>query len=279
MLNIGANVDEQGIDGDLDSLRQYLSCLAKNEFEVVELPIHGLDVIRCGKIDQRALREVLTVLADFPFRYTVHAPHALNLMDSRDRSTHVDVLRSSLEFASHINASALVYHPGRYVPEELFFFGQALKQPEDKKKYLRDMEASAIRLVSEDFPNVLICMENARPYLFHSPYCYAEFLESLKEQVVKIDRPNVRMTIDFGHLYLAAGFYDFEPIQSIRGASALIAHAHIHDNFGIPTYYNETEPSRLIPFGKGDCHMPIGWGTRRGEDTWSMQQNREPACS
>jgi sugar phosphate isomerase/epimerase len=181
-------------------------------------------------------------------------------MDSRDRSTHVDVLRSSLEFASHINASALVYHPGRYVPEELFFFGQALKQPEDKKKYLRDMEASAIRLVSEDFPNVLICMENARPYLFHSPYCYAEFLESLKEQVVKIDRPNVRMTIDFGHLYLAAGFYDFEPIQSIRGASALIAHAHIHDNFGIPTYYNETEPSRLIPFGKGDCHMPIGWG-------------------
>ena len=103
-------------------------------------------------------------------------------------------------------------------------------------------------------------MENARPYLFRSPYCYAEFLESLKEQVAKIDRPNVRMTIDFGHLYLAACFYDFEPIQSTRGASALIAHAHIHDNFGIPTYYNETEPSRLIPFGKGDCHMPIGWG-------------------
>ncbi len=144
MLTIGVNVDEQGIDGDLDRLRQYLSYLSKNEFETVELPIHELNVIRCGKIDQRSLREVLSILADFPFHYTVHAPHALNLMDSRDRPTHIDVLRASLEFASHINASVLVYHPGRYVPEELFFFGQALRQPEDKKKYLRDVEASAI---------------------------------------------------------------------------------------------------------------------------------------
>ena len=116
-----------------------------------------------------------------------------------------------------------------------------------------------IRGLAEAFPDIVICMENARPFLFHSPYCYAELLSPLREQVQKICRDNVRINLDVGHLYLSARFDDFDPVKAAEEVADLIAHAHVHDNFGTATYYHEKQQTRLVPFGKGDCHMPVGW--------------------
>ncbi|MEN2986204.1 MAG: TIM barrel protein [Thermodesulfovibrionaceae bacterium] len=63
-----------------------------------------------------------------------------------------------------------------------------------------------------------------------------------------------------GHLYLSSNFYKFDPVEELIKIRDLIAHCHIHDNFGKASYFNEKQQNQLIPFGKGDSYMPIGWG-------------------
>ena len=45
---------------------------------------------------------------------------------------------------------------------------------------------------------VTIAVENARPYLDASPYCYGEFLQSLAEMIVQVNHPRVGITLDLG---------------------------------------------------------------------------------
>lgn len=129
-----------------------------------------------------------------------------------------------------------------------------------------DREVEIIQSMADEFTHIKICMENARPYLFNSPYCYAEKLSDLRKQVLKIDRENVRINLDFGHLFLSSKNYKFNPVSEVEKAKELIAHSHIHDNFGNPSYYHEKLHNQLLPFGKGDCHMPVGWGIIPFED-------------
>jgi len=114
--------------------------------------------------------------------------------------------------------------------------------------------------LSEELSGVVIGVENARAYLFHSPYCYGERLSSLKEQVERINRPNVRITLDIGHMHMACRFYRFNSREAVKSIKDLIVHTHIHDNFGGAIYPNEKIQTHQIPFGRGDSHMPVGWG-------------------
>jgi sugar phosphate isomerase/epimerase len=46
-------------------------------------------------------------------------------------------------------------------------------------------------------------------------------------------------------------------VEKIRN---LIAHTHIHDNFGGVVHHFEKQQTHQLPFGRGDSHMPVGWG-------------------
>jgi sugar phosphate isomerase/epimerase len=59
---------------------------------------------------------------------------------------------------------------------------------------------------------------------------------------------------------MSSQFYDLDPVAEIRAIAPLIAHCHVHDNFGNPVYHTEKIQTHQIPFGKGDSHMPVGWG-------------------
>ncbi|WP_051328349.1 TIM barrel protein [Desulfatirhabdium butyrativorans] len=69
------------------------------------------------------------------------------------------------------------------------------------------------------------------------------------------------MTLDFGHLHLSARYYHLDAAEEVRAAAPFIAHCHVHDNFGRSVYYTEKIQTHQIPFGKGDAHMPVGWGS------------------
>jgi sugar phosphate isomerase/epimerase len=260
MRKIGTKIDEVRIDGNLNRLREDLKHYAKIGIEAVELPVHGLDAIKNGSLDKHRLRAVKEIIRDYNFLYSVHSPNPLNLMDKVDRALHISVFNASLEFASDVGAKALVYHPGRYIPEETFPIYGKNDLSEDEKQELLLTEAEIISRLSDEWTKVTICMENARPYLFHSPYCYAERLESLKEQVLRINKDNVKINLDFGHLYMASKFYGFKPAEAVNEIKNLIAHTHIHDNYGNAVYSHEKQQTHQIPFGKGDSHMPVGWG-------------------
>ena len=260
MYKIGSKIDEVRIDGNLDALKRDLEHYKKINIEAVELPVHGLDAIKNGVLDKRQVIRVKEILKDFDFEYSVHSPNPLNLMNRQTLELHVSVFMASLEFASEIGSNILVYHSGRFVPEETFPVKGNFKISSDEKQRLLDMEAKSLKRLADEFPDIIICMENARPYLFHSPYCYAERLDALKKQIEKINRKNVKATLDIGHLYMAAGFYNFDSVEAAANIKKLIAHTHVHDNFGDAVHHYEKQQTHQIPFGRGDSHMPVGWG-------------------
>jgi len=248
------------VDGNLNTLRNDLETFAALGMEAVEIPVHGLDAIRGGVLDIQRLQDILRILNDFNFSYSVHSPNPLNLMDEQQPDLHLSVFKATLDFAAAIAARAIVYHAGRFIPEEAF--GLPYPPDQDPKRGLRllDMEMEKLSRVADEYPRTVIAVENARPYLYHSPYCYGERLDSLKGLVEQINRPNVRITLDIGHLYMSSRFYGFDPVEAVHGLRDLIAHTHIHDNFGGSIYYNEKIQTHQIPFGRGDSHMPVGWG-------------------
>ncbi len=260
MLSIGSNINEVRVDGSFRALRRDLDAFLGFGLTAAEISIHGLDTVRNGRCDKRRVSELTSILSDYPFRYSTHAPNPLNLMDRNDPGLHRDVLFASLECTAEIGASCMVYHPGRYLAEEAFGIrGPIMVTPREKNEFLGH-EAAVLAQASASFPEVVIAMENARPYLHHSPYCYAEDPEALAGQIRRIARPNVRMTLDFGHLHLASRFYGFDEREAVRAWAPYIAHCHVHDNFGRSVYHSEKIQTHQIPLGKGDSHMPVGWG-------------------
>jgi sugar phosphate isomerase/epimerase len=260
MLKIGSKIDEVRIDGRLDRMRRDLDHFNDLGIGAVEIPVHGLDAIVHGRLHRARTLSIRNILHSYDFVYSVHAPNPLNLMDRNQGALHYQVFRASLEFASEIGSGIVVYHAGRYVPEEEFAIPGHVSLSESEQASLLDREACAIRDLADAFPDVCICVENARPYLYHSPYCYGENCEALRAQVLKISRPNVRINLDTGHLYMAARFYGFDPVDAVMDMAPLIAHCHVHDNFGLSIHHNEKQQTHLVPFGRGDAHMPVGWG-------------------
>ncbi len=260
MLKIGSNINEVRMDGSLKALRRDLSAFSEFGLDAAEISIHGLDAIKNGRLDRRRTSEIKSILSEFPFLYSAHAPNPLNLMSAHHPELHRDVLRASLEFSSEIGARCMVYHPGRYQAEETFGIQEPLHFISQEQQRLRDYEAKVLQEAADAFPGVIIAMENARPYLYHSPYCYAESPAVLAEQVRRIDRSNVRITLDFGHLHMSAHYYNLDMAAEVREVSPLIAHCHVHDNFGRSVYYTEKNQMHQLPFGRGDSHMPVGWG-------------------
>jgi len=260
MLRIGSNISEVRVDGSVKNLRDDLDAFLNFGLTAAEIGVHGTDVIRNGQLDLKWLEDIEKTLNQYPFSYSVHAPNPLNLMDDDDFDLHVDVMRASLEFSRAINAEVMVYHPGRFQAEESFGPLGKLSLSEDRKQELIDLEAEVLRNFADEFPDQVIAMENARPYRYHSPYCYAETIFELKKQVEKIDRPNVGITLDFGHLHMSSKFFGFNEIDAVSSIASLIRHCHVHDNFGGAVYHTEKQQTHQVPFGKGDLHMPVGWG-------------------
>ena len=69
MLTIGKKIDEVRIDGKLNALRRDLDHFRGIGLEAVELPVHGLDAIRNGRLNSRRMNETLEILDDFDFSY------------------------------------------------------------------------------------------------------------------------------------------------------------------------------------------------------------------
>jgi len=260
MFKIGSQISEVRIDGNLELLRKDLDEFCSIGLDAVEIPPHGLDVIKNGRLDRMRLKAVRDILAQYDFTYTVHGPNPMNLMDEERSETHQNVFRSSLAFTQEIGASVMVYHAGRYVPEEAFYARPKNRRLRISREHLWECETRLLGELADECPEVCIGIENARPYLHDSPYCYAEDMDQLIALVKEVSRKNVRITMDCGHLFMASPFYGYDYVEAVRKAAPLVGHCHIHDNFGAAVYYNEKQQTHQIPFGKGDSHMPVGWG-------------------
>lgn len=261
MVGIGINV--KLINGSLRALRNMLDQVNEIGFEVVELPLHGLDVIIGGKIRDKRLKEIKNILQDYPFNYSIHCPESLDLMNLKEIETEKAVLKSAIEFLFEIGAHILVYHSGRFKSEGEILLRKRKRLNQAEKEKLKKMERDILKNFSSILKkaNVVLCLENARPFVSEKGYTYAENIEELVKQVKKIDDENIGINLDFGHAYLSASLYNEDFLKIISQVKPYLKHLHLHDNFGCPSHFQEKDQNLLIANGRGDMHLPPGWGS------------------
>jgi sugar phosphate isomerase/epimerase len=121
---------------------------------------------------------------------------------------------------------------------------------------------------------VVVGMENRDPHLWELAVLRREgrpaeelpiyhpgmLIPEVVRQVRAVDHPNLGMTLDLGHLYLAANQCGFDFLTAVGQAAPHVRHIHMHDNLGrLDTGLDEI--AARLPFGEADLHMPPGWGT------------------
>lgn len=259
---IAINADAGLIDGSLKVLDRELTYFREIGFSHVELSPHGAGAIYCGRLNAERLRDIRGLLGNYSFGYTVHGPNPLNLMNNGKDSVDREGFIASIEFTAAVGAGILVYHAGRYLGEEDFMLVPRPYPSKNKQQTLWLQEREALREMGEIAARngVTIAVENARPYSDAPRYCYAESLEKLAEMVKQVGHPNVGITLDFGHAYLASRHYGFDLFEGLAAVAPLVKHIHLHDNFGRSSTSYERKQYEMAAMGRGDMHMPIGWG-------------------
>ena len=104
-----------------------------------------------------------------------------------------------------------------------------------------------------------------------------ERLAPVLEFVRRVDRPNVGLTFDVGHAFLAARYFGFDYLEAVRAAGPLLIHLHVTDNFGRYdplrlenfTLYRTQRSRDIFPVGRGDLHLPVGWGAIPYDQTFA----------
>ncbi|TMI89648.1 MAG: sugar phosphate isomerase/epimerase [Bacillati bacterium ANGP1] len=212
-------------------------------YTAVEISMDGTGLVFGGQLHPQMLREALAAFAKHDFRYSIHSPSSLDLRDRANRENHLALARAALQFCREVGGRVLVIH-----------FEQQSQDPEDEAAF-----EDAIRRLSDEAGEVLLGIENIE----------VERVDPVIDCVRRINRPNVVMTLDVGHAYLASVYFRFDVFEAIRSALPFVRHVHVNDNFGRYdplrlenfTLYRTQTPADTYPLGKGDLHLPVGWGT------------------
>jgi sugar phosphate isomerase/epimerase len=268
VTGIAINADAARLNGDLNSLRSSLDYFGELGFSHIEIAPHGAGVIYNGNLNKHRMRTLLDNLTEYDFKYTVHGVNSLNLMNQKAGNVERQAFLSSLEFAAALGSPVMVYHAGRYTPEENFLLPERTKLTPSDIKDMWNLERSSLQEMARiaDQLGLTIGVETARPYLDASPYCYAEFLSELVRMVEEVNHPRVGITLDMGHTYLAANHHGYDLLGGIKLMASYVKHIHLHDNFGKPSASYERKMTEMAAMGRGDMHMPIGWGTVPASD-------------
>lgn len=222
-----------------------LGSLCDVGFRGMELAADSLGVIAAGQLDTGRLASLVARLAEYPYWFTMHAPGALDLRDTEERAWQRDLLHATIRLAGTIGASRLVVH---YEAES--------GVPATERQMMELLLEAAV-LAQEE--GVVLCIENIE----------IERVEPVIECVRALDHPNVKMTLDVGHAWLAAGHFGFDFFDALRLALPYAGHLHVSDNFGrfetmrLIDYdrYRAIPYKKLLMLGKGDLHLPVGFGS------------------
>ena len=241
---IGINAHPAYIDGEIKKLEKDLRFFQEIGYNYVEIPVDVIDVVYRGELLPRRIRDLRTLLSSFDLKYTVHAPLALNLRDQENSQVQRELFKASLDLTVEIGAEIFVYHYGQSTQdsrlEDALYQGML-----EMADYAGDRK-------------IEICVENIE----------IDTVQNVVAFVGELGTESIGMTFDFGHGYLAAKYFGFDFLESVRMAKPYIHHIHISDNFGRfePMRLVSYEQYKLIPYrkrlslGKGDLHLPPGWG-------------------
>jgi sugar phosphate isomerase/epimerase len=276
------NIRRIGIDlpvnEHLFSLQQYERLLADRVeagWDLVEIPVEGLNLLINGELRQRPLENVAAVLRNSKLGYTVHGHMRVNLAFDERRDLVFRIMEAQIEFCRRIGSDRLVIHSGL---EALTAARMGIRRQLPDERELTEgasQEVMALRRLAPRAVDagVLICVENGDPHLweynvlaqfnlgeeFLPKYHGRLVVANIVRQLEAVDHPNVAMCLDFGHLYLASKALGFNYMEAVAEAAPWVRHLHMNDNFGKLDRGEGSGYNRWI-FGEADMHMPPGWG-------------------
>ncbi|MCC6191240.1 MAG: sugar phosphate isomerase/epimerase [Anaerolineales bacterium] len=274
--SIGISMEPSWLDERVASLETLLGQMADLGFAQVELDLAWLGVIVAGQLHQRRAERVLATLRPLNLRYSVHGIERLNLAYDPRHALVTRIMRAQIEFCRALGAQTLVYHSGLQALDDV--------RVGARRELLTDEELTAgaaqeVRALRELAPlaagaGVMIGVENGDPHLWeyaalrsagagpealtrhHARLC----LPNIVRQLEAVDHPQVGLTLDVAHLYLAANAVGFDYLEAVAQAAPWVRHLHVNDNFGQLDRGEPVERNRWA-FGEADLHLAPGWGT------------------
>jgi sugar phosphate isomerase/epimerase len=281
ITGICINGDGDHFGGSLAQLEEDLTFFQQCGFDGVELSVPGLDVVSGGRLQSSQVDRVRAIVGRFDLTYTVHAPDQMNFAfphggrrGGSDAAMDRDVFVASLDLCAAIGARVMVYHSGLIALQGVAAGLETLPGDEELEE-ARQREVESLRalmpLAAER--GVVVAMENRDPHPWEVAtlrrcgvaeeqlvkYHAGMSVPSLVAQVEAVDHPNLGLTLDFGHLFLAANQVGFDYLEAIRQAAPHVRHLHSSDNWGRLGGAVDSLTHR-VPFGEGDVHLPPGWG-------------------
>ncbi|HQE93401.1 MAG TPA: sugar phosphate isomerase/epimerase [Anaerolineae bacterium] len=264
----------EGVD-PLKQLEQALMYCQVLGFDEVEIDPTAFSLIINGELRRPQLADFLAVLHNFDLRYSMHGLMRLNLAYDPRHELCRRIMACQIEIARGMGAMRLVYHSGLQALDDAHHGVRRslLTDEELIAGAQREVDAFVALAPLAADAGVVIGMENGDPHHWeynvlaqygHLPSDLPRHHARLRigpivRQLEAIDRPNVALTLDVGHLFIAARELGFDFLAEVREAAPWVKHIHAHDNFGLLDQGFDAEQERW-PFGEADLHMPPGWG-------------------
>lgn len=237
---IGINLPEV----HAEDIEKVVHQLTENGYDAIEYCLSDHPLIVGGEINQEYVQYVRNIFRRYPVRFTAHIGEGLDLRAEKDFDLHKRVLFASIDICANMGLSPLTVH-----------FEQATPYLQREERFFEShMEAADYA----EQRGVRLCIENIE--VEH----YAKVLSFIR----RANHPNLCMTLDIGHLNLAAHHFGHPFLDAVRECQPYVRHLHLSDNVGIFESMRLTnfDLYRTLPLGsrfalgRGDIHMPPYWG-------------------
>ena len=245
----GVGISVRADDPELRDLPGNLDWAERLGVDSVELPTLAMDLIAGVRIMRERVRRLKSTIEGRPFRYTVHGPIGINLMDRAwRRPLHEEVLAASIEIAAELGADHYVVHsglmgvvPGPVIEDAYLHQREALHRAGDLAAKL----------------GVIVCVEN-----IFSPDIkdHTALPSRLAREITAIGHPSVKACLDFSHGFIWSTRHSVDYLSEAAALAPFAKHLHVHDSFGRPEEIQTFSRAEKLAFGQGDLHLPVGWG-------------------
>ena len=273
--DVGIALNNPGPSSPLRQLEHSLAYFQELGFRLVEINPIPFSLIVNGELRRPQLADFLSVLKDFDLCYSVHGLDRLNLAYDTRHELGRQIMLCQIEICRAVGAPRLVYHSGLQALDAARYGVQRSLLSDEELAAGARREVKAFRNLAPVAADagVVLCMENGDPHQWEYNLL-AQFgrprselaryhprlrVAPIVRQLEAIDHPNVGMTLDIGHLYIAAHDLGFDYLEAIGEAAPWVKHIHVSDNFGLLDQGFDTERDRWA-FGEADIHLPPGWG-------------------
>ena len=227
------------------SLDATLGQIADEGFDVVEISLDAFPLIVGGRICQPWVDVLAEVLPKYPLAYTAHIGQGLDLRDMNEARLHRSVLLSSLEICHQLGMDVLVVH-------------YEVKS-NDRRIEEHFLEAHRWAGDAAHKLGIRLCVENIE----------VELIEPLVRFIEDLAHPQVSLTLDTGHAYLASRYFNFDLLDAIASMAPYLGHVHLNDNTGVfealrvtdRRAYDAMGMGYRRQFGRGDIHLPPYYGS------------------